>query len=486
VKKARDAIEQVKKLGPLPIDNIVNDGILNQLFDAEEEKKAMDDEDDDIVGDENDDDDENQIDDDDEDDDDDENNDDDYDDKNDDVIEAKNDDDASPSPPSDSILLANMGVNMESIRKSISENNGMTGAKNDNVAPPSPPSDSNPLANMGIDIESIRESISEFIDDEDDDVVGDENDDDDEIDDDENDDDDDDENDDDDDDENDDVIEADDDDASPLSPSDSNLLANMDIDMESIRKHIGDVAVKTANHLTDNSSTNGSPVEKLIHEAEIVLEKVDRTIAKKMLSNISDSETIGKIDYAALHSGGSVVRTRTSPSITNTLPVLNRLMVYAKLRFYGHPPEAALTVTHPENALGQCWAFPSREETSEGDHDMAMGFYGSLSVQLARPIRILTVALEHPPKTITSNLGSALKEFRVFGYRDFENFSEPYYLGEFVYDIDSISPVQEFKVETLTDDNQPIPELAVVTLAVDSNWGHEHYTCLYRFRVHGG
>jgi len=237
--------------------------------------------------------------------------------------------------------------------------------------------------------------------------------------------------------------------------------------------------------LTDNSNTNGSPVEKLIHEAEIVLEKVDRTIAKKMLSNISDSETIGKIDYAALHTGGSVVRTRTSPSITNTLPVLNRLMVYAKLRFYGHPPEAALTVTHPENALGQCWAFPSREETSEGDHDMAMGFYGSLSVQLARPIRIWTVALEHPSKTITSNLGSALKEFRVFGYRDFENFSEPYYLGEFVYDIDSTSPVQEFKVETLTDDNQPIPELAVVTLAVDSNWGHEHYTCLYRFRVHG-
>jgi len=42
--------------------------------------------------------------------------------------------------------------------------------------------------------------------------------------------------------------------------------------------------------------------------------------------------------------------------------------------------------------------------------------------------------------------------------------------------------MQEFVVTKF--ENKEAPLMRVIVLAVDSNWGNENYSCLYRFRVH--
>ena len=45
------------------------------------------------------------------------------------------------------------------------------------------------------------------------------------------------------------------------------------------------------------------------------------------------------------------------------------------------------------------------------------------------------------------------------------------------------SPAQAFEVATEIF-RTLVPPLQSITLAIDSNWGHD-FACLYRFRVHG-
>ena len=52
-------------------------------------------------------------------------------------------------------------------------------------------------------------------------------------------------------------------------------------------------------------------------------------------------------------------------------------------------------------------------------------------------------------------------------------------LGSYNYSITG-EPLQNFKVETETDKAFEFVELKILT-----NHGNIHYTCLYRFRVHG-
>jgi len=187
------------------------------------------------------------------------------------------------------------------------------------------------------------------------------------------------------------------------------------------------------------------------------------------------ADRTGKLDYAAIRHGASVIKSKTSPSFVDTLPPVNRLLHLLGLRFYGYPPEAALSVTNPPGALGQCWSFGKRTPLSitpleEGD-------YATLTIRLASPIRVSSVAMEHAP-----NSSSAVKTFRVYGYLDPDAEMEPIPLGEFTYDINSSRTLQEFAIVKTNRDTSK--KFHSIKLAIDSNWGHD-YTCLYRFRVHG-
>ena len=69
------------------------------------------------------------------------------------------------------------------------------------------------------------------------------------------------------------------------------------------------------------------------------------------------------------------------------------------------------------------------------------------------------------------------------GYKNENEISSEkrYLLGSFRFDNESEKNIQYFEVQH-THADLPI---SAVQLKIESNWGHENYTCLYKFRVHG-
>ena len=209
----------------------------------------------------------------------------------------------------------------------------------------------------------------------------------------------------------------------------------------------------------------------------IILDSLERSLADKM----------GVVDFASLYAGASIIRhgpRATSPSLIDTLPLVNQFLAFANLRFYGYGPEAALTPTKPDEALGQCWSFTdasqSKKQQFKQAHrmDNTNGKYATLSIQLAKPTYIGSIVVEHPPSK-EHQPSSALQSFRLFGYMDPQASTQPYLLGEFVFDWNekSSSAIQTFPISNMKD-----VAMQSITVAMDSSYGHD-YTCLYRFRV---
>ena len=209
----------------------------------------------------------------------------------------------------------------------------------------------------------------------------------------------------------------------------------------------------------------------------VIFDSLERLMADKM----------GVIDYASLYAGASIIQhgpRATSPSLIDTLPLVNQFLVFTNLRFYGYGPEAALTPTKPNQALGQCWSFTdasqSKKQQFKHAHrmDNTNGKYATLSVQLAKPTYIGSIVVEHPPRK-EQQPSSALQSFRLFGYMDPQASTRPYLLGEFTFHWNekSSSSIQTFPISNMMD-----MAMRSITVAIDSSYGHD-YTCLYRFRV---
>lgn len=208
------------------------------------------------------------------------------------------------------------------------------------------------------------------------------------------------------------------------------------------------------------------------------------------LLEVEDADRTGKFDYASVIHGASVVRRgpyATSYSLYETLPLVNRILAYLKLRFYGHPPEVTLLPTFPMDARGQCWSFPNefsspRTRGQTLNEDGIRGDYATLTVSLTSAITITEIMIEHVSPNISSDPNTAVKEFRVVGFEDGGAYGEPWELGTFKF---AMGPtMQAFSIPTMLD-GQNVPQLKSVAIAVDSNWGQGEYSCLYRVRVHG-
>ena len=177
------------------------------------------------------------------------------------------------------------------------------------------------------------------------------------------------------------------------------------------------------------NATSPSKKEESVPTNGLTQDMVGAVIANFLEKQRADQ--LGVVDYASRLAGASVIRVgkrATSPSLVDSLPLLNRLLKHAGLRFYGYGPEAALTPTFPLNALGQCWAFESNPK-QEG------GRYATLTVELGKPIYVSSVVVEHAPKELTDQLQTAIRDFRILGYKDSDAASEPWHLGSFKYDI---------------------------------------------------
>mmetsp|Transcript_65707 Transcript_65707/g.73310 ORF Transcript_65707/g.73310 Transcript_65707/m.73310 type:complete len:823 (+) Transcript_65707:94-2562(+) len=250
-------------------------------------------------------------------------------------------------------------------------------------------------------------------------------------------------------------------------------------------------------------------VKKLSESVSDVVEKddgfsnIDLLVTEIVESRleIDRADTTGILDHASLINGAETIyggKRGTSKSLIDDLPVFNRILQNANLRFYGFGPEAALTVTYPPNTLGQCWSFqqtPLKEQLKEKQlyqnddsvpDDFKRGNFGTLTVRLPRPIYVESVIIEHPSKLFTGQSDSAIRSFRIVGYEDDMASSKAWSLGSFEYSVQKNKQndfLQEFEVAN-TVYGKEIPRLHTISLAIDSNYGHE-YACLYRFRVHG-
>lgn len=200
-----------------------------------------------------------------------------------------------------------------------------------------------------------------------------------------------------------------------------------------------------------------------------------------------------------------VIHTHTSASIYDKLSLWHRVLHHTKIKFYGFPAEAALSATqrHPANShhggLGQCWAFGKDDRPHDDDvinNHNNKGLIATLTLELAEAINVFSVVIEHP-LNVTPNPHTAIRHFRILGYVTANlAVEEPWELGSFVFDIhndvnDDVDSkeVQEFVLSSssrsdVSEKKNIVPKMRVIVLAVDSNWGHEDYSCLYRFRIH--
>uniref|UniRef100_A0A3P8Q8N5 SUN domain-containing protein n=1 Tax=Astatotilapia calliptera TaxID=8154 RepID=A0A3P8Q8N5_ASTCA len=138
--------------------------------------------------------------------------------------------------------------------------------------------------------------------------------------------------------------------------------------------------------------------------------------------------------------------------------LLSALLQMFLLRLMNQKSPDLCSLLQPDVHPGNCWAF--------------RGSTGFLVIRLSMRVLPSAFTLEHIPKALapSGTLHSAPRDFAVYvreRWRAFINLRERgKLLGTYTYDQDG-DAVQTFAVSVL------------------SNWGHEEYTCMYRFRVHG-
>ncbi|XP_038118161.1 uncharacterized protein LOC6049703 isoform X1 [Culex quinquefasciatus] len=221
-----------------------------------------------------------------------------------------------------------------------------------------------------------------------------------------------------------------------------------------------EVLVSIQSHKADlNTATDTPP------SASGLTEDTVRRIVRDAL-RIYDADKTGLVDYALESAGGQILSTRCTE---------NYQTHSAQISIFGiplwYPTNTPRTVISPTMQPGQCWAFS--------------GFPGYLVIQLNSAVVVTGFSLEHISKLLAPNnqIDSAPKNFSVWGLAT-EHDPDPVQLGSYVYQ-DNSAALQYFPVDEPTR-----PELAgrafrIVELRIESNHGNAHYTCLYRFRVHG-
>ncbi|XP_065073365.1 klaroid protein [Ochlerotatus camptorhynchus] len=181
---------------------------------------------------------------------------------------------------------------------------------------------------------------------------------------------------------------------------------------------------------------------------------------------IYDADKTGLVDYALESAGGQILSTRCTE---------NYQTHSAQISIFGiplwYPTNTPRTVISPTMQPGQCWAFS--------------GFPGYLVIQLNSDIVVTGFSLEHISKLLAPNgqIDSAPKNFSVWGLAS-ENDQAPILLGNYQY-LDNGAALQYFPVDDPTRPELVGRAFRIVELRIETNHGNGHYTCLYRFRVHG-
>ncbi|XP_037077161.1 SUN domain-containing protein 1-like [Pollicipes pollicipes] len=181
------------------------------------------------------------------------------------------------------------------------------------------------------------------------------------------------------------------------------------------------------------------------------------SIAQQQLA-LYDADKTGQFDFALESAGGSIVSTKCTEAYGARAAQLTVLGVPV-----WYPQNNPRSVIQAGGRPGECFAFHGE---------------GLLEIGLSRLVRPTEFVLEHVARELTpdGSVRSAPRRFAVLGVTGFAEEAVP--LGEFQYE-ERGPPLQRFAAAPAGR------AFRAVQLRVTSNWGHPHYTCLYRFRVHG-
>ncbi|XP_057682314.1 SUN domain-containing protein 1-like isoform X2 [Corythoichthys intestinalis] len=190
------------------------------------------------------------------------------------------------------------------------------------------------------------------------------------------------------------------------------------------------------------------------------LTRMDVDVMIKNALRLFSHDQTGLADYALESGGGSILSTRCSETYKTKAALISLFGV--PLWYFSQSPRV---VIQPNVQPGNCWAF--------------QGSRGFLVIQLSMKILPTAFSLEHIPKALapSGTLRSAPRDFRVYGLDD-RTQEQGTLLGSYMYDEDG-EALQTFYV---TENERAFQ---VIEVQVHSNWGHQEYTCMYRFRVHG-
>ncbi|XP_035853132.1 SUN domain-containing protein 1-like [Sander lucioperca] len=232
-----------------------------------------------------------------------------------------------------------------------------------------------------------------------------------------------------------------------LSSLERSILQNISLQLEKLKKHRGE-------------GTGGQPVLHAADAGDAVTREDVQVMVKNALRLFSQDRT-GMADYALESGGGSVLSTRCSETYETKAALLS--LFGLPLWYFSQSPRA---VIQPDVHPGNCWAF--------------RGSTGFLVIRLSMRILPTAFSLEHIPKILapSGTLHSAPRDFNVYGLDD-ESQEKGKLLGFFTYDEDG----EALQTYAVTEENDRA--FQIIEVQVLSNWGHQEYTCMYRFRVHG-
>nr|XP_045606712.1 uncharacterized protein LOC123763584 isoform X2 [Procambarus clarkii] len=238
------------------------------------------------------------------------------------------------------------------------------------------------------------------------------------------------------------------------------FLAGASSGASSVSTSSEDATFSATVNISKNNSANfsfipaGMPFAAGLNESAVI------QIVKDALLKY-DADKTGMVDHALESAGGNVISTRC----TESYQVHQAQVRILGIPVYHYSTNNPRSIIQPDRMPGQCWAFK--------------GSQGYIVIQLAGLVKPTAFSLEHIPKSLSPNgeIESAPREFEVWGL--FTENDEGVHLGSYEYDQNG-EPLQSFIVKK--ENNEYFP---LIELKINSNHGNMHYTCLYRFRVHG-
>ncbi|RUS14725.1 UNC-like C-terminal-domain-containing protein [Jimgerdemannia flammicorona] len=165
-------------------------------------------------------------------------------------------------------------------------------------------------------------------------------------------------------------------------------------------------------------------------------------------------------DFALYTGGASIIHQHTSPTYFPPLYTLRRAL---KSNIRIHPPEMAIM---PSTHVGECWPMA--------------GSQGQIAISLIQPITVTSIAIEHASRYKAIMLSSAPRDMELWGQPTHANCTakicEPVFIESFTYNILG-EPIQKIVI-------LPMVNIKAILLRINSNWGHEHYTCIYKLSIY--